>query len=211
MKNFFYPALDRLNRVAAPINERFNAWSAREKTLAVFFGLIFLFGLDYWIWAAPAMRSVSRNYSEKSGLESEAAQLRDYKANGQKIARQYESIASEFAEKKQALVGSDQVPVLLEKLSEQARSTGIKILSLKPVGDASSPRGKYYSSVPIQLSAQAGTHELGRFLDEIESGKILMKVTNVEIAADPADERQHKIELGLEAYRDSASREASRG
>lgn len=199
---------NRAMHCVARTSEVLNARSPREKIMILLFGLAGVLVLNYWIWVAPVIGALSEGLPLRARLKSEIAELKEYESTKDKIARRHEELGEELSAADRALVGYDQVPALLENLSATARQTGVKITSLSPVEGGERRSGKTYSAVPIQILATAGAHELGRFVDALETGELLMKVTNVKITADSAGGKQHKIELGLEAFRTTESTRA---
>lgn len=192
----------------ARASELLNARSAREKMMILAFGLAAILAVNYWVWAAPVIGALSEGLPQRSRLKSQIAELREYETGRQDVEKRHQLLVAKLGGLETSLVGTDQVPELLENLSKVARASNVKITSLSPVEATARKSGKTYSAVPIQILATAGTHELGRFLDTLESGDILMKVTNLKITADNQGGRQHRIELGLEAYRAAESAHA---
>jgi len=105
-----------------------------------------------------------------------------------------------LTEKEKMFVAPGEIPSLFENLSKLAQNSGLKIISLKP---ANSPEGDSgnYQRIPIRISALAGTHELGKFLAELEGGGTFFRVTDLKIVANTSDIRRHSIDLSLEACR----------
>lgn len=191
---------DQVLHWASKGSEALNARSPREKKLIVIFGLAFILALDYFVWAAPVIKSLSEGLPLRSRNAAQIAQLRDYESTRDLIQKKNDLLREKMNRLEVGLVGTDQVPAFLESLSQVARGSGVKITSLSPLPQ-NQPTTKNYEVVPIQIYAVAGAHELGRFIDALESGQILIRVTQLKITGDPSGGKQHKIELSLAAYR----------
>ena len=98
-------------------------------------------------------------------------------------------------------MGTDDISILLENLSQLASSTGIKIVSLKPAEITRMGKGALYSSAPIKMSALAGAYELGKFLVKLETNPVYFRVNGMRINENPGDPRKHFVELDIESFR----------
>ncbi len=94
------------------------------------------------------------------------------------------------------------IPALLENLSDIARSSGMKIISIVPLEDkgAAIQRGQAYQAIPIQITAKAGYHELGRFVSTLENSGRFMKIADMRIRANAANPKKHDVELLILTY-----------
>lgn len=133
------------------------------------------------------------------------AELRTAQTEGARIPQLRESIES-FQEKvdkyENMLPAQQEIPSLLENLSNMARDSGIKIVGITPVATAEDRPGKdqIYKEQPILISAKSGYHELGRFIDNLENSSRFMKVGNIQIKASSASPKKHDVELLVLTY-----------
>lgn len=106
----------------------------------------------------------------------------------------------ELYEKK--LPAEQEIPILLENLSNMARSANITIVGISPA--VSQPQkeksGQVYQEIPILITAKCGYHELGRFLSKLENTDRFMKVVDISIKADRATPKKHDVELMVCTY-----------
>ena len=178
-----------------------NTRSLRERLLALGFAAALVFFVDYFFWLKPAAQTLMRTMPTLSSFEAELDELKQDKKNEAVIREKGESAQKEFKEKENRIGASSQIASLLENLSKLASESGVKIMSLKPIEVLNPASGKLYFAVPIQISATAGTHELGGFLMRLETGATFFKITDLKIAANPANERKHSVEMMVETYR----------
>ena len=190
-----------VNQVAGFLNSR----NPREKVMILALGGLFIFALDVMIFIQPLIKSISQNMPQLYALRDEAKTLREDQKNKAVTHQKWETSTVEIGERQKVLVASNEVPQLLENLSQQANDSHLKITSLKPVDSSIVSETKSYASVPIHISALAGTHEFGAFLGRLESGNTFFRVKDIKIASNPADEKRHLVELLVETYRKEMS------
>jgi type IV pilus assembly protein PilO len=94
------------------------------------------------------------------------------------------------------------IPTLLESLSEMARSSGMKIVSIEPVEDKENKalRGQAYQAIPINMNARAGYHELGKFFSTLEDSGRFIKIADIRIKTTAASPKKHDVELLVLTY-----------
>jgi type IV pilus assembly protein PilO len=94
------------------------------------------------------------------------------------------------------------IPTLLESLSEMARSSGMKIVSIVPVEDRENKarQGQAYQAIPIMMSVRAGYHELGKFFSTLEDSERFIKIADIHIKSTAANPKKHDVELLVLTY-----------
>ena len=94
------------------------------------------------------------------------------------------------------------IPTLLGSLSEMARSSGMKIVSIVPVvgKESKAQRGQAYQAIPIMMSVRAGYHELGKFFSTIEDSGRFIKIADIRIKTNAASPKKHDVELLVLTY-----------
>ncbi len=107
------------------------------------------------------------------------------------------------------LPGEEDLPAAIERLSDLANQTQVKIQTIypqRPVTADQTAKGKVkagpvvYKEIPIQIDAVAGYHQLGAFLSLVESGKRPMRVGNLRISGNPRDPKRHVVKLLIRSY-----------
>jgi type IV pilus assembly protein PilO len=96
----------------------------------------------------------------------------------------------------------ESVPALLQSLSDMARGSSMKIVSITPVeGKGGNPRrGQAYQTIPIAITARAGYHELGKFLSTLESSERFMKIADIRMRSNNTSPKKHDIEIMVLTY-----------
>lgn len=93
--------------------------------------------------------------------------------------------------------------LLIETLEEITKQSKLKFSSLEP-----SPIKKYelketndvFVELPVKIRLKCGYYELVDFLKKIETAKQLMKVADLSIRDDPAQDFEHNIEFSISAF-----------
>ena len=186
--------------------ERFNAFLAarepREKQLIALFMVAVILAVDYLVFIRPVMGSLARTTPELGRLKMEYKALREDEKNREEIEKNWRIAGEKLQGIENGFVSGDEVPGMLEELSKLASDNGVRLLSLEPKA-VTLPEGKknrLYASVPIKITALAGTHELGRFLAQLETSPTAFKVTNLKITANPLEPYRHQIDLDFQAF-----------
>ena len=94
------------------------------------------------------------------------------------------------------------IPTLLGSLSEMARSSGMKIVSIVPVEDKGNKtqQGQAYQTIPIMMNTRAGYHELGKFFSTLEDSERFIKIADIRIKSTAASPKKHDVELLVLTY-----------
>lgn len=108
----------------------------------------------------------------------------------------------ELYEKK--LPAEQEIPSLLENLSNMAKSSNIKIVGIMPAlsyfKDQKGGKSQIYQEIPILITAKSGYHELGYFLSDLENADRFMKVVDIGIKANKTVLKIHDVELIVCTY-----------
>ena len=103
------------------------------------------------------------------------------------------------------LPAEQEIPSILENLSTMANGSNVKIIGIAPVQvsakeAAAKNIGKIYKEIPILINAKSGYHELGIFLNNLESADRFMKVVDIEVRSSKASPKKHDTELIVCTY-----------
>jgi len=95
-----------------------------------------------------------------------------------------------------------EIPSLLENLSNIARSSNIKIVGIIPVTvkEDKPKKAQVYQEIPILINAKSGYHELGKFLSSMENSDRFMKVADIQIKSNAQSPKKHEVEVLVLTY-----------
>ncbi len=89
---------------------------------------------------------------------------------------------------------------LLGNLSQVAKKSDVKIVEIHPRDKEAQRSGDMYLSIPIAINAKCGYHQLGAFINELETGPRFVKIGDIKIKANPRDYRNHDVRLLLNMF-----------
>ncbi|MBI3252076.1 MAG: type 4a pilus biogenesis protein PilO [Candidatus Omnitrophica bacterium] len=199
LPSFKVPAF--VGTMAGKAGDFLNKRNPREKMLIIFLAAAVVLSLDIMAVVLPTFSGLVRTLPELRGAKQNLADLREDAKNEGAIHKKWEGSRAALTDGEKAFVAPNEVPALLENLSQLAHGAGLKIMSLNPAEPPKGQAGNAYAPIPIKISAVAGTHEFGRFLATLESGSTFFRVTDIRVSTNFSDEKRHLIELGIEAYR----------
>lgn len=181
---------------------KFKEFFSRKPTTINFSIIFLIIALYLFLFLIPGTKTLFGRLSECSRLqakivatEKDWANLESFKA---KISRLNERI--DYYEKR--LPGGKQVPAILEYLSNAAKELNVRITEISPVeqGRDKVAAPSLYYKVPVLLKAECGYHQLGRFLNKLESADRFMKISDIKIAANRRKTNIHSVQLTIVTY-----------
>ena len=130
-------------------------------------------------------------YSPKTGeikaLETKKAELEEEIRKVEKIAGDLErhtaemvEVQRQFVEASLLLPDQKEIPSLLATISGQAASSGLDVLSFKPL--AEKPQ-QFFAEIPVDIAVQGSYHDVGVFLDKISKLPRIVSVNNIKMDA----------------------------
>lgn len=147
----------------------------------------------------PTAKKLFLNLTEAPQLKTEIINTEQEWANidsfKEKISRLNKKI--DYYEKK--LPSEKEIPAILEYLSNSAKKMNVRITEIKPIEQGEDKKQIYYN-VPILVKAECGYHQLGRFLNQLESADRFMKISNINIVVNPRKANIHDVQLIVGTY-----------
>ncbi|MDP3730825.1 MAG: type 4a pilus biogenesis protein PilO [Candidatus Omnitrophota bacterium] len=158
----------------------------------------------YFVFVPQVMRAFELTASTgktKSELKSARTVIKDFERLKDELEEQSQKVES--YEKK--LPAEQEIPALLENLSNMAKESNIKIIGIVPAmsyskEDKSADKNQIYREIPILITAKSGYHELGNFLNNLENADRFMKAADISIEANKASPKKHDVELLVCTY-----------
>ncbi len=177
-----------------------------KKALLVILAALVVVYLDYSFvikMQLQGLRNAGPNIqklkSDLSGLSAQLARMQEEKARLMQEKKQVDAKAKKF-------IAQEQVPSLLEEIAETAKESGVELIQMKPLRDRPPRTAQKDAAAPkfypfsIGLSLSCGYHQLGRFLNGLESNKIFISAEELSISPLRDDYFKHKVELVLRTY-----------
>ena len=155
----------------------------------------------------PLARSVSTLNQQVREAAKQVQQLEQLVAQAPDLRQETIRLQADVEGLRRKLPSEDELPLVIERLSELASQTGVKILSIFPqrsvqpaASRATSTASTLYKAVAIEIDALSGFHQFGMFLSRAESGEQPMEVTQLRMGRSDRELRRHTIKLVLLTY-----------
>ncbi len=172
----------------------------------VIYGIITLCLLiaNYALFLKPTMASLAKTTPKLRRLQRELTTRQNAVANIPRYKAQIEEMREKLSSQKKRLSTKQEISSLLKRLSEIAKDSGVKILSIKPhpviAGQQRDTGSGTYQKYPISIKAVCGYHQLGIFLNKLENADTFMRVSDIKITADNKDFAQHLVYILVNTY-----------
>lgn len=178
----------------------------KDKKTQVFIliGLVSVLGVIIYLSfiLVPQVERVFEAVGRASRVETD---LKDAQYNIDNIAK-FKTSVTVYEEKidryEKMLPTEQEIPALLENLSDMAKNSNIKIVGIMPVTvkEDTIRKASVYQEKPILINAKSGYHELGKFLSNMENAGRFMKVSDIQIKANAQAPKRHDVELMVLTY-----------
>jgi Tfp pilus assembly protein PilO len=189
-----------------------------QRTLASVIGLG---ALILWVYASAIVQPLLRGGASLNKQVRDAREqlklLQASTSNDAALHVQHRELEQRVLELRRLLPGEDELPAVIELVSDMANQSNVKIQTIfpqRPVSEddgdkkrkgsagapAESKEATFYKDVVIQIDALAGFHQLGEFLSRIEQGDKPMRIANLRIQPDGRETRRLRIKLLLQSY-----------
>lgn len=184
--------------------------SKREQQVVLFVGsLTLVIGYVYVAWIlGPLSREMASLGRRVREARQQVQALETVVANEPTLRAQYGQWDEKVTLLRALLPPREEESVVLERLSNFARQTQVKIQAIFPQRSKDEPAGKpssksepaVYEDVLIQIDASAGYHQLGTFISLVESDARPMRVSSLRLVANPKELKRHHVKLLIRAY-----------
>ena len=167
-------------------------------------GLLIVIGAALWaqFFFFPQFRTAGRLRIELKSLRGQMERPRRDLAQMPSLEKKMALLASQVPLPVPTVPPEEQLPDLLEKITQAARIAHVQVTTLKPKHELSQmqvgPSGCL--EIPLELVATAGYHQLGRFLDELERSESLVRLRELEINPSGDDLTSHGVKMDLLAF-----------
>lgn len=158
--------------------------------------------------AGPMRRQARELAQQLRGARAELALLETALAHEPVLRAQHDRLAETLAAMRERIPTDDEVPLVIKQLSQLAGGSRVKIQTIfpQPVSsapaagrDTASAKQALYRTMRIQIDALAGYHQVGAFLNAVESGKLPLRLLSLRVSPDTRDLRRHRVQVVLEA------------
>ena len=175
----------------------------KEKTLLTVLVMVVIVVFYFHLFLRPAIEKLSTLLPNVSTLRSDLDDARALIEMEPVIEKESEKLQAGFDQYEEIFPSEQEIPKLLESLSNKAGESDVKIIAIKPIaneGFSQNKESKIYQEIPIEIVARSGYHQLGRFLQKLESGDRFITIKDLAIRADPRSITIHRVRLIASTY-----------
>jgi len=175
----------------------------REKALVLVLSAIFLLAIYYLILLRPVIGKLNTLLPKVYEVKRDLKDARFLITNKALIEKKKEELLLKLEEYEKIFPAEREIPKLLENLSSIAGESNVRIVSTRPfVKEDYSRNGvpKIYQEIPIEIVAKSGYHQLGQFLQKLETGDRYIMIKDVKISANQYNIKSQDVQLIASTY-----------
>lgn len=167
-------------------------------------GLLALLTLGVWFifLVSPRQRVLTEAAAQVNQLERELAQARQGMSRLPAIEEEISRLSASFKLTSVHKPPEQQLPELLEEIAQTARRAQVRVVEQKPTADIASvaPGPSGYLELKVMTVIAGGYHQIGTFLDLLESSPSLLRVQEMGMVQNSDDLFRHQAFILFDAY-----------
>lgn len=132
----------------------------------------------FFLAYSPKSSEIKTLETKKAGIEEEIRKVEKIARELDKHKAEMAEVQRQFAEASLLLPDQKEIPSLLATISGQATSSGLDVLSFKPIVEK--PQ-QFYAEIPVDIAVQGSFHNVGVFLDKISKLPRVVAVNNIKM------------------------------
>ena len=159
---------------------------------------------NYSLFLRPTFASLRETVPRLAQLKRQLVADKNLVANMPRFKAQIEQMRDAMASFNKRFSTKQEISELLAGLSDMAKDSDVKIVSIKPHpavdAQAANMAPGVYQKFPISIRAVCGYHQLGVFLSRFGNDERFMRVADIKIISDSKDPSQHLVYLLVNTY-----------
>lgn len=162
----------------AAVVDTYLKWPASRKALLWFgFSAVVLL-LYYFLGVQPQIDRMRVLEAEFDQLGQKLRESQAIAANLPQVQAEVELLDQKLAEALTKLPNKEEIPALLQTISDLGKDSGLEFLLFKPGG--ATPKD-FYAEVPLDLQIRGRYHDLGLFFNRIGRLPRIVTIQNLEL------------------------------
>ena len=119
----------------------------------------------YWMsFLTPVKEEVVEMQGVVDQARSEVAKLKGVAGNLESFEKEIERLDGELKKALQELPDKKAIALLLSRIADRAKDSGLDVPLFKPVGEA---KKDFYAEVPVEMTVRGTYHQVATFFDEV--------------------------------------------
>jgi type IV pilus assembly protein PilO len=148
----------------AAVVDTYLKWPTSRKALLWFVLSALILGIYYFFVLLPQLDRLQSLESEFDQLGQKLRESQAIAANLPRVQKEVELLDQKLAEALTKLPNSEEIPALLQTVSDLGKDAGLEFLLFKPGG--ATPKD-FYAEVPLELQIKGRYHDMGLFFNKI--------------------------------------------
>jgi len=183
--------------------------SDSKKVIIIALFAFTIFYLDYSLVLKAQISNLGKLSSRALKTKSDIDKLQKELLTVKDIKLKQESDGASEQEKAKKIISEDQVPALLNEISEIANKNQIRINQIKPAKATKDTRSlksakvtavSKFGGYTITLDLSSDYHHLGSFINDLENAETFLSVEDLKIVPNVSDYFRQNIKLVLKTY-----------
>ncbi len=189
-----------------------------EKLVLIGIGLVIAFLALIQFSTIPLLGGIGKLNKEIAGEREALKSADNLIKNKPQLEKRLEKLTAQVGSYEKAIPAHTDMPNILQEISGMASDCKVKISKIEPLrsekqavpsnGTKGKPAAKQeaakpkvlYTEMPIQVEARGGYHEIGEFINRVETAPNVMSIGDIEIHSNPDDISNHSARLLIIAY-----------
>lgn len=186
---------------------------AQQKQLLIGILALLAVVVGYLFWIAPRQRVLTEATAQVRQLELQLDQTRQGLSQLLSVEQEIQRLSARFQMASTPKPPEQQLPELLEEITQTARRAQVRVVEQKPTADIASlaPGTSGYLELTVMTVVTGGYHQIGTFLDLLEQSSTLLRVREMGMAQDSNDLFRHRAFILFDAYLIPGAAQESRG
>jgi len=177
----------------------------KDSRMYIIIASVIAVGVYVFLLLMPAVSEFSKTRAHAAKERKNLERTERIFSNEKLYRKQLKDMEGKVNLYEEQLPVDHQVKLLLEELSKIAKESNVVIreiasMKAKDVQQGKADGKKPYQELPITVKAVSGYHELGKFVNKMESASRFMKISNIKIKTNRDNEREHAIFLVINTY-----------
>lgn len=144
-------------------------------------GIVLLTCFLVWTYIIPEFQQSLQLYSNLQEKKAEIASVKNWQNRLGRLNKNQQKLEDYLSKIFLNLPENDRMSTIVDQVFHEAKSEDVRVLQMRP---ADQIKHEGYLEIPISVEVKGSYHEIGRFVNNIERSKYLMKVVKVSLTSE---------------------------
>ena len=170
----------------SPVFEKVEKISRAQRMMIYFGSITILIGAFVYFFYLPKYKTIDKLNQNYDKLEQQvvsakrnAMQLGKFRNNMKKVEKEYRRVMK-------ALPGKQEIPGLLESISEAGQVVGLEFLLFQPKAEI---KKDFYAEIPVSIQVAGNYHNVGLFFDRVSNLPRIVTIQGIKMTPQKGDDK----------------------